>query len=188
MFQLLSSLILILWYMNLVNNGQMDRGNENPTQHLPWWLRKTTKNPQSGWSAPGFEPGTSRMRVSCITTEPPRSVILFSIYPYISYEHDKPKSLIYLEVQVFLFALIFLKSWFFFTFLYGRPRWSSGYHTCLWIRGSRVRAQPWSMNFFQSVKILSMTSFGREIKPCMYMYVCIFEVLGRVNISGHWRP
>ena len=27
-------------------NGQMDRGNENPTQHLPWWLRKTTeKNP-----------------------------------------------------------------------------------------------------------------------------------------------
>ena len=20
------------------------------------------------------------------------------------------------------------------------------------------------------------------------MYVCIFEVLGRVNISGHWRP
>ena len=29
--------------MNLMNNGQMDRGNENPTQHLPWWLRKTTK-------------------------------------------------------------------------------------------------------------------------------------------------
>ena len=26
-----------------MNNGQMDRGNENPTQHLPWWLRKTTK-------------------------------------------------------------------------------------------------------------------------------------------------
>ena len=35
---------------------------------------KTTKKPQSGWSAPGFEPGTSRMRVSCGTTEPPRSV------------------------------------------------------------------------------------------------------------------
>ena len=30
--------------MNLMNNGQMDRGDENPTQHLPWWLRKTTKN------------------------------------------------------------------------------------------------------------------------------------------------
>ena len=70
------SLILILWYMNLMNNGQMDRGNENPTQHLPWWLRKTTKNPQSGWSAPGFKPGTSRMRVSCVTTEPPRSVYI----------------------------------------------------------------------------------------------------------------
>ena len=24
----------------------MDRGNENTTQHLPWWLRKTTKKPQ----------------------------------------------------------------------------------------------------------------------------------------------
>ena len=60
-----------------MNNGQMDRGNENPTQHLPWWLRKTTQKAQSGWSAPGFEPGTSRMRVSCVTTEPPRSVTLF---------------------------------------------------------------------------------------------------------------
>ena len=26
-----------------MHNGQMDRGNENPTQYLPWWLRKTTK-------------------------------------------------------------------------------------------------------------------------------------------------
>ena len=26
-----------------MTNGQMYRGNENPTQHLPWWLRKTTK-------------------------------------------------------------------------------------------------------------------------------------------------
>ena len=26
-----------------MNNGQMDRGNENPTQQLPWWLRETTK-------------------------------------------------------------------------------------------------------------------------------------------------
>ena len=67
---------LILWYMNLMNNGKMDCGNENPTQHLPWWLRKTTKKPQSGWSAPGFEPGTSLMRGTCVTTKPPRSVIL----------------------------------------------------------------------------------------------------------------
>ena len=65
-----------------MNNGQMDRGNENPTQHLPWWLRKTTKKPQSGWSAPGFEPRTSRMWVLCVTTEPPRSVssFLFHIF------------------------------------------------------------------------------------------------------------
>ena len=67
---------LILWFMNMMNNGQMDHGTENPTQHLP---RKITKKPQSGWSAPGFEPGTSRMRVSSVTTEPPRSVYLTSI-------------------------------------------------------------------------------------------------------------
>ena len=49
-FILLNTLILILWYMNLMNNGQMDRGNKNPTQNLPWWLRKTTKKPnQVGW-------------------------------------------------------------------------------------------------------------------------------------------
>ena len=35
------------------------------------------KKPQSVWSAPGFEPATSRMRVSCVTTEPPRSVVIF---------------------------------------------------------------------------------------------------------------
>ena len=29
---------LILRFMNMMNDGQMDRGNENPTQHLPWWL------------------------------------------------------------------------------------------------------------------------------------------------------
>ena len=77
MFHFLSSLIfLILWYISLMNNGQMDRGNENPTQHLLWWLRKTTKKPQSGWLAPGFEPGTSQMRVSCVTTEPCLSLII----------------------------------------------------------------------------------------------------------------
>ena len=26
-----------------MKNGQMDRGNEKPTQHLPWRLRKITK-------------------------------------------------------------------------------------------------------------------------------------------------
>ena len=33
----------------------MDHGNINPTQHLPWWLRETWKEPQSVWWAPGFE-------------------------------------------------------------------------------------------------------------------------------------
>ena len=34
-----------------------------------------------------------------------------------------------------------------------------------WIRGSRVETRLGSMDFFISVKILSMTSFGREVKP-----------------------
>ena len=38
---------------------------------------KPRKKTQSGWSA--LEPGTSRMRVSCVTTEPPRSVIKFFV-------------------------------------------------------------------------------------------------------------
>ena len=46
-----------------------------------------------------------------------------------------------------------------------RPRWCRGYHTRVWIRDSRVRSRPGSMDFFKSVKILSMTSFGREVKP-----------------------
>ena len=50
---------------------------------------------------------------------------------------------------------------------YCRPRWLSGYHTRHWVRGSRVRSRPRSINFFQSVKILSMTSFGREVKPLL---------------------
>ena len=73
---------LILWYMNLMNNGEMDRGNEHPTQHLPWWLRKTTKKHQSGRSAQGFEPRTSRMRVSSVTAESLRSVKNFSTLKY----------------------------------------------------------------------------------------------------------
>ena len=34
-----------------------------------------------------------------------------------------------------------------FTLAKSRPRWSSGYHTRLWIRGSRVRSRPGSMDF-----------------------------------------
>ena len=46
-----------------------------------------------------------------------------------------------------------------------QSRWSRGYHTRHWIRGSRLQTRPGSMDYFQSVKILSMTSFGREVKP-----------------------
>ena len=50
-----------------------------------------------------------------------------------------------------------------------RPRWSSGYHTCHWIRGSRVQTLSGSKDFFfffffERVKILIMTSLGREVK------------------------
>ena len=31
-----------------------------------------------------------------------------------------------------------------------RPWWYIGYHTCVWIRGSRVRSRPGSMDFFFS--------------------------------------
>ena len=47
-----------------------------------------------------------------------------------------------------------------------RSRWSRGYHTHHKIRGSLVQTRPGSMDFFfQSVKILIITSFGREVKP-----------------------
>ena len=42
--------------MTLLNKGEMDRGNENPTQHLTDDWGKPEK-PQSGSSVPGFEPG-----------------------------------------------------------------------------------------------------------------------------------
>ena len=41
-----------------MNNGQMGRGNENPTQYLLDDWGKPRKKLQSG-----FEPGTSRMRL-----------------------------------------------------------------------------------------------------------------------------
>ena len=53
----------------------MDRGNENPTQHLfSLTIEENQEKTQSGWSTPGFEPGTSRILVACVTMEPPRSV------------------------------------------------------------------------------------------------------------------
>ena len=55
--------------MNLMNNGQMDRGNENPTQHLRCLLRKTTTNPSQidrfrdlNPGLPEYEPSVLQLR------------------------------------------------------------------------------------------------------------------------------
>ena len=60
-----------------MNNGQMDRGNENPTQHLLWWLTEAKKKSRSGWLGPGFELGTSQIRAQFVTTAPPSEVAQF---------------------------------------------------------------------------------------------------------------
>ena len=74
---LLSVQIQFLWFMNLMNNGQMVRSNENAIQYLPWWLREAMKKSQSGWFGPGFELGTSQTRVQSVTTAPPHWVAQF---------------------------------------------------------------------------------------------------------------
>ena len=49
-----------------MNNGQMDRGNENPTQHLPWWLRETMKTPsQVVWDR-DFNSGPPKFKSSVL--------------------------------------------------------------------------------------------------------------------------
>ena len=53
-----------------MNNGQMDRSNENKTQYVPWWLREAMKISQSGWLEPGCELETFQIRVECVTTAP----------------------------------------------------------------------------------------------------------------------
>ena len=64
-----------------INNS----GIWGPTRYLPlknnyllsyFKIEETTKNFNQVGRATGFKPGTSRMRVSCITMEPPRSVVL----------------------------------------------------------------------------------------------------------------
>ena len=79
---LLSLLIYFLWFKNLMNNDHMDRDNKNPTQHLPWWLRKTTKKPQSDWLGPGFELRTSRIWDRRVTTAQLRFVEIRLWYYY----------------------------------------------------------------------------------------------------------
>ena len=34
---------MFLGFINMMNNGEMDHGNENSTYQLPWWLRKSMK-------------------------------------------------------------------------------------------------------------------------------------------------
>ena len=60
-----------------MNNGQMDRGNENPTQNFPWWLREAMIKSQPGWLGLGFELGISKIRVQCVATAPTNSVAQF---------------------------------------------------------------------------------------------------------------
>ena len=74
-----------------MNNGQMDRSNENTTQYLPWWLRKAMKKFQSGWLKPGFELGIFQIRIECVTTARPHSVeqFLFRRIDIYYYHHVK---------------------------------------------------------------------------------------------------
>ena len=74
---LLSLQILLLWFMNSMNNGQMDCGNENSTQHFPWWPREAMTKSQPCWLGPGFDLGTSQIRVQCVAPAPPHSVAQF---------------------------------------------------------------------------------------------------------------
>ena len=58
-------------------------------------------------------------------------------------------------------------------------------HTRHWIRGSRVQTRRGSMDFFQSVKILNMTSFGREVKPLVQ---CRRFTARKTNSSWNYSP
>ena len=64
----------------------------------------------------------------------------------------------------------------------GLLRWSSGYHTHLWIRGSWVRSGRGRW-IFQSVKIQSMISFGREVKP--WVMCCRFTERKRTSSRNY---
>ena len=57
-----------------MNDGQMDRGNENATKHLPWWLREAMIKSLPARLGPGFELETCQIRVQCVTIAPPHPV------------------------------------------------------------------------------------------------------------------
>ena len=63
--------------MNLMNNGQMDLGNENPTQYLPSGLREAMIKSHPAWLGSGFELGISQIRVQCVATAPSNLVAQF---------------------------------------------------------------------------------------------------------------
>ena len=50
----------------------MDHGNK-----IPLMTEESHEKSQAGWMGPGFELGTSQIRVQCVTTAPPHSVTQF---------------------------------------------------------------------------------------------------------------
>ena len=76
------------------------------------------KNPQSGWSAPGSELGTSWIQVQCVTTVSPRLVNCFCFTEYYYYHCVKDfaisvlkreiSSLIWLTLSKFLICTLIL--------------------------------------------------------------------------------
>ena len=60
-----------------MNYGQMDRGNENPSQHFAWWLREVMIKSHPAWLGPEFELGISQIRVQYVATVPSKSVAQF---------------------------------------------------------------------------------------------------------------
>ena len=108
-----------------MNNGQMDRGNENTTQYSPWWLKEAMKKFQSGWLEQGFELENFQIRAECVTTSPPHSVeqFLFRRIDIYYYHHVKDFAASVLKRKIS--SLIWLTIWKFFIFtlisnLFGR--------------------------------------------------------------------
>ena len=96
-----------------MNNGQMDRGNENATQHLPWWLREAMIKSQPDCLGPEVELETSQIQVQRVTIAPPHSVVQFlfrriSSLQRFCCQHVKEENL-FLKladtIKVFLFSL-----------------------------------------------------------------------------------
>ena len=89
-----------------MNNGQMDRGNENPTQHLHWWLTE-------------FELGTSQIRVQCVTTAAPSEVeeFLFRRIDIYYYHHVKDFYASVLKRKISSIIWLTLSKFFIFTLI-----------------------------------------------------------------------